>query len=211
VGSLSLACGNKAERRELQEVPLGDAPIPARLYPVNNIAQEAPLIALFFVNPNMLTLVITLSKPYVRHLLGALAQLALLAYLARGVDASPFLKSGPQMATEDKNNGRNPALYCGDFPPELKERCESIAGALRMSISEFVEEILEDETRELKGSYETIMQWHAARLQARAEAKRRDMLPSPHESGKEEVRRDLEQADRGGARKALRGKVRPKA
>jgi hypothetical protein len=78
------------------------------------------------------------------------------------------------MATEDKAEGRKPALYCGDFPTELKERCESIAGALRMSISKFVEEILEDETRELKGSYETIMQWHAARLQARAEADRRE-------------------------------------
>jgi hypothetical protein len=78
------------------------------------------------------------------------------------------------MVTEEKTEGRKPALYCGDFPVELKERCESIAGALRMSISKFVEEILEDETRELKGSYETIMQWYAARLQARAEADGRD-------------------------------------
>jgi hypothetical protein len=114
------------------------------------------------------------------------------------------------MATNDKSD-KTPALYCGNFPSELKERCESIAGALRMSISKFVEEILEDETRELKGSYETIMQWHAARLHARAEAEKRDVLNSPHESGKEKVRRDPKQTDSGGTGKTIRGKTRQKA
>lgn len=62
---------------------------------------------------------------------------------------------------------KTPALYCGNFPPELKERCESIAGALRITITEFVAEILDDETRELKGSYEAIMQWYASRQSAK--------------------------------------------
>jgi len=74
---------------------------------------------------------------------------------------------------------KDPALYCGNFPPELKERCESIAGALRISITKFVAEILDDETRELKGSYEAIMRWYAVRLDARIKAQDASLPSSP--------------------------------
>ena len=48
------------------------------------------------------------------------------------------------------NAPKSSILYCRKFPPDLKKRCEGIAGFLGQSITEFVADILEDETREMK-------------------------------------------------------------
>jgi hypothetical protein len=72
-------------------------------------------------------------------------------------------EQGEQEAAAVEGKKRNPALYCGDFDPNLKERCERIAGYLHKSISEFVAEILEDETLELKEHLAAIDRWYAAR------------------------------------------------
>ena len=65
------------------------------------------------------------------------------------------------MTTKDKH----PPLYCGDFSPELKERCEAIAGALRITMTEFVAGILDDETHDLQASVDAIARWYKSRLQ----------------------------------------------
>lgn len=54
-------------------------------------------------------------------------------------------------------------LYCRKFPPELKQRCEGIAGFLGQTITEFVAAILEEETKELKEAHQTVRRWHEAR------------------------------------------------
>jgi hypothetical protein len=71
----------------------------------------------------------------------------------------------------DEGKKRNPALYCGDFDPSLKERCERIAGYLHKSTSEFVAEILEDETSELKEHFAAIDRWYAARQKRKEKRK----------------------------------------
>lgn len=109
------------------------------------------------------------------------------------------------MATREKT----PALYCGNFPPELKERCESIAGALRKSITEFVAEILDDETQDLKSSCEAISRWYEARLHAKVNHSH--TVNSSPEREKEEIRRDPEQADKTGTAKVIRNQTRQKA
>jgi hypothetical protein len=62
---------------------------------------------------------------------------------------------------------------------------------LRLFGRDFVAEILEDETAELKGSYDVIMQWYAARLLAKAG--KSNVLDSPNEGRKKEVRLRSEQ------------------
>jgi len=62
---------------------------------------------------------------------------------------------------------KHPALYCGDFPPEIKDRCERIAGALRITITELVARILDDETRALKPGVDAITGWYEQKLQSR--------------------------------------------
>ncbi len=105
------------------------------------------------------------------------------------------------MTTKEKN----PPLYCGDFSPELKERCEAIAGALRITMTDFVAGILDDETKDLQVSVDAIARWYKGRLETREH--KTPVLNSAHESGKEEVRRDPGQADKDRTAKTLRSKA----
>ena len=86
------------------------------------------------------------------------------------------------MAQKDKH----PALYCGDFPPEIKDRCERIAGALRITITELVAGILDDETRPLKPGVDAITNWYEQRLRRRDAS--RAVIDPKHEDGQGTVR-----------------------
>ena len=72
----------------------------------------------------------------------------------------------PPASTPEKAN----VLYCGNFPPDLKKRCEDMAGLLRQSISEFVAEILEAETldvaEDLRKASEAVTRWREIRRKA---------------------------------------------
>jgi predicted DNA-binding protein len=106
---------------------------------------------------------------------------------------------------EDRNERREgkqktPPLYCHNFDPELKKRCERIAGYLGKSVSDFVAEILEDETEELKEHLLAVDRWYAARQKRKKKA--RTVPDSPHGSGQGAVRRSSSaDANRGTARR----------
>ena len=69
--------------------------------------------------------------------------------------------SAPDKPDETKKKGD--VLYCRNFPSELKKRCEGLAGFLGMSITEFVADILEEETREQAVTHEGVKRWYAAK------------------------------------------------
>jgi hypothetical protein len=58
---------------------------------------------------------------------------------------------------------KSDVLYCGKFPADLKKRCEGMAGYLGQTITDFVAEILEAETKDVKGAHDAVKQWHEGR------------------------------------------------
>ena len=52
---------------------------------------------------------------------------------------------------------------------ELKERCEGIAAFLGKSISEFVAELLDEETKQMKATHEAVKRWYDARSKKKDE------------------------------------------
>jgi predicted DNA-binding protein len=70
------------------------------------------------------------------------------------------------MTASRKSAPRYDVLYCGKFPKELKERCEGIAGFLGKTITDFVAEILEHETKDLIEHHEAIKRWYEDRKKA---------------------------------------------
>jgi hypothetical protein len=78
------------------------------------------------------------------------------------------------MSTDDKQqaDGKKTGdiLYCRNFPSELKKRCEGLAGFLGMSITEFVAEILEEETKDQIPTHEAVKQWYTAKKSKRKTA-----------------------------------------
>jgi len=87
------------------------------------------------------------------------------------------------MAQKDKH----PALYCGDFPPEIKDRCERIAGALRITITDLVAGILDDETKALKPGVDAITSWYKQKMRRRGISGA--VINSKHENRQRPVRR----------------------
>ncbi len=75
------------------------------------------------------------------------------------------------MDTDDKQREdvkkKGDVLYCRNFPPELKERCEGLAGFLGMTISQFVAEILDEETKDQKSTHEAVKQWYKTKKSKR--------------------------------------------
>jgi|SRR5271166_6196604 len=86
------------------------------------------------------------------------------------------------MAQKDKH----PALYCGDFPPEIKDRCERIAGALRITITDLVAGILDDETKALKPGVDAITSWYKQKMRRRGVSGA--VINSKHENRQRTVR-----------------------
>lgn len=70
------------------------------------------------------------------------------------------------MRTSGKKSERSDVLYCGKFPAELKERCEGIAGFLGKSITQFVAEVLDRETRDIIEHHNAIKRWYEAKIKA---------------------------------------------
>jgi predicted DNA-binding protein len=61
-------------------------------------------------------------------------------------------------------------LYCRNFPAELKKRCDGLAGFLGKSITDFVAEILEEETKEMIEHHEAAKRWYEAKSKKRNRA-----------------------------------------
>jgi hypothetical protein len=70
------------------------------------------------------------------------------------------------MPTSRKKSDKSDVLYCGKFPSELKERCEGIAGFLGKSITQFVAEVLDRETRDVIEHHAAIKRWYEAKSKA---------------------------------------------
>lgn len=58
-------------------------------------------------------------------------------------------------------------LYCRNFPAELKKRCDGLAGFLGISITDFVAEILEEETKEMTNNHLAAKRWYEAKSKKR--------------------------------------------
>lgn len=75
-----------------------------------------------------------------------------LASLAKKNTAhSPTLASFfmPAPKGKTKKSEKRDVLYLSPFPPELKERCEGIAGFLGVSVSKFVAHVIRENTKDL--------------------------------------------------------------
>jgi len=62
---------------------------------------------------------------------------------------------------------KGPTLFCRNFPAELKKRCDGLAGFLGMSITDFVAEILEEETKEMMENHEAAKRWYDTKVKKR--------------------------------------------
>jgi hypothetical protein len=78
--------------------------------------------------------------------------------------ARTFAAQGTMAAS---SKPKSSTLYCRNFPAELKKRCDGLAGFLGKSITDFVAEILEEETKEMIESHEAAKRWYEAKLKKR--------------------------------------------
>jgi len=63
---------------------------------------------------------------------------------------------------------KGPTLFCRNFPADLKKRCDGIAGFLGKSITDFVAEILEEETKEMIENHEAVKRWYDVKSKKRS-------------------------------------------
>ncbi len=80
---------------------------------------------------------------------------------------SPKSGSQPRPPTADEVD----TLYCSNFPAELKKRCDDMASMLKMSLTQFVAYILDEETKSVKNDVtkarEAVERWHETRKKSK--------------------------------------------